>query len=84
MAANKIDRIEKEMHKTRVKITEFQNRLKELEAEKTEQENMQIIQLVRGMSMTPDELAAFLRGGATEAAPTLTPYHEQEDGENEE
>ncbi len=84
MAANKIDRIEKEIHKTRVKITEHQNRLKELEAEKTEQENMQIIQLVRGMSMTSDELAAFLRGGATEAAPTLTPYHKQEGSENEE
>ncbi|MEG2699144.1 MAG: DUF4315 family protein [Ruthenibacterium sp.] len=82
MAVNKIDRIEKEIHRTRQKITEYQNRLKELEAEKTEQENMQIIQLVRGISMTTDDLAAFLRGGATETAPTLTPYHEQEDSDN--
>lgn len=84
MAANKIDRIEKEIHKTRQKIAEFQNQLKELEAEKTEQENLQIVQLVRGMNMTKDEFAAFLRGGAMNAAPAVTPYHEQEDKEDEE
>ena len=84
MAVNKIDRIEKEIRKTQQKITEYQNRLKELEAEKTEQENFQIISLVRGMSMTPDELAAFLRGGAMEQTPALTPYHEKEDSEDEE
>ena len=84
MAVSKIDRIDKEIHKTRQKITEYQNRLKELMAEKTEQENMEIVSLVRGMNMTPGELAAFLRGDAMAAAPTLTPYHEQEDGDNEE
>lgn len=84
MAVSKIDRIDKEIHKTRQKITEYQNRLKELMAEKTEQENMEIVSLVRGMNMTPGELAAFLRSGATEAAPALTPYHEQEDSDNEE
>lgn len=84
MAASKIDRIETEIQKTRQKIMEFQNRLKELEAEKTEQENMQIVQLVRGMNMTRDEFAAFLRGGAMQAAPAVTPYHKQEDNEDEE
>lgn len=83
MAANKIDRIEKEIHKTRQKIAEFQNQLKELEAEKTEQENLQIVQLVRGMNMTKDEFAAFLRGGAMNAVPAVTSYHEQEDKEDE-
>ena len=84
MAVSKIDRIDKEINKTRQKITEYQNRLKELMAEKTEQENMEIVSLVRGMNMTPGELAAFLRSGATEAAPALTPYHEQEDSDTEE
>ena len=36
--ANKIDRIDKEIEKTREKITEYQNRLKGLEAQKTEAE----------------------------------------------
>ena len=36
MAANKIDRINREIEKTREKITEYQNKLKGLEAQKTE------------------------------------------------
>lgn len=40
MAMNKIERIEKEMEKTREKITEYQNRLRTLEAQKTEAENL--------------------------------------------
>ena len=57
--------------------------MKELEAVKTEQENLQIIQLVRSMNMKPDEFAAFLRSGALNAAPTVTPYHKQEDAADE-
>ena len=49
MTNSKIDRIEKEMQKTREKISEYQNRLKELAAQKTEAENLQIIALVRSM-----------------------------------
>ncbi|MEG1242744.1 MAG: DUF4315 family protein, partial [Oscillospiraceae bacterium] len=49
MTNNKIDRIEKEMQKVREKITEYQNRLKGLEAQKTEAENLQIVSLVRSM-----------------------------------
>ena len=84
MAANKIDRIEREIEKTRGKITEFQNKLKELEAQRTEQENVQIVQLVRSMCMTREELAAFLRSGAINTMPVKTKYHEQEDNDNEE
>ena len=47
MTNNKIDRIEKEMQKTREKISEYQNRLKDLAMQKTEAENLQIISLVR-------------------------------------
>ena len=47
MANNKIDRINKEITKTREKITEYQNKLKGLEAQKTEAENLEIVQLVR-------------------------------------
>ena len=81
MAATKLDRIERDIQKTKSKIAEMQKQLKELEAQKTEQENLQIIQLVRGMNMKPEEFAAFLRSGAMQAA---TPYHEQEDNAHEE
>ena len=57
MTNNKIDRIEKEMQKTREKISEYQNRLKELAAQKTEAENLQIIALVRSMRLTRSTLA---------------------------
>ena len=82
--ASKLDRIEKDIQKTKSKIAEYQKQLRELEAQKTEQENLQIIQLVRGMNMKPEEFAAFLRSGAMQAAPTVTAYHEQEDNAYEE
>ena len=84
MAANKIDRINREIEKTREKITEYQNKLKGLEAQKTEAENLQIVQLVRGLNMTPQEFAAFVRGGALQAAPAPIPEFEQEDSAHEE
>ena len=46
------------MNGSKKKISEYQQQLKELEAAKTEQENLQIIQLVRSMNMKPDEFAA--------------------------
>ena len=81
--AKRLSRIERDIERLKEKISEYQQQLKELEAEKTEQEKLQIIQLVRSMNMTPDEFAAFLRSGALNAAPTGTPYHKQEDAAEE-
>ena len=93
MAMNKIERIDREIQKTREKITEYQNRLKGLEAQKTEAENLQIVQLVRAMKLTPQELNAMLKDGGIpgmESAPDYgaeeaADYDEgQEDTEHEE
>ena len=84
MAMNKLERIEKDIEKTKGKIAELQKQLRELEATKTEQENLQIDQLVRGLNMTPQEFAAFVRGGALQAAPAPIPDFEQEDSAHEE
>ena len=85
MANNKIDRINKEIAKTREKITEYQNKLKGLEAQKTEAENLEIVQLVRAMRLTPQELTAMLSGnGIPGIAPIPADYEEQEETENEE
>ena len=84
--AKRLSRIERDIERLKEKISEYQQQLKELEAAKaakTEQENLQIIQLVRSMNMKPDEFAAFLRSGALNAAPTVTPYHKQEDAADE-
>ncbi|MCM1118526.1 MAG: DUF4315 family protein [Ruminococcus sp.] len=89
MAMSKIERINKEIAKTREKITEYQNKLRGLEAQKTEAENLEIVQLVRAMRMTPQELSAMLSGGSIpgmEAAPDYPADHdteEMEDTENE-
>ena len=83
MANNKIDRIDREIEKTREKITEYQNKLKGLEAQKTKAENLQIVQLVRSMRITPQELNALLSGGAIPGM-TAADYEEQEDNTNEE
>ena len=83
MANNKIDRINKEIAKTREKITEYQNKLKGLEIQKTEAENLEIVQLVRAMRMTPQELNAMLKGD-TIPGMTATDYEEQEENVDEE
>ena len=84
MAMNKLERIEKDIEKTKGKIAELQKQLRELEEAKTEQENLQIVQLVLGLNMTPQEFAAFVRGGALQAAPAPIPDFEQEDSAHEE
>lgn len=85
MANTKIDRIDREIQKTREKITEYQNKLKGLEAQKTEAENLQIVQLVRSMRLTPQELTAMLSGEPIPGIATVPAnYDEQEDTENEE
>ena len=64
--------------------------LKGLEAQKTEAENLEIVQLVRAMRMTPQELNAMLSGGgipgmsAAPASDEAADYEEQEDNADEE
>ena len=87
MAMNKIERLDREIQKTREKITEYQNKLKELTAQKTEAENLQIVQLVRSMRLTPQELTVMLSGDAIPgmvALPEDSYTEEQEDAANEE
>ena len=85
MAMNKIERIDREIQKTREKITEYQNKLKGLEAQKTEVENLQIVQLVRAMKLTPQELNTMLSCGGIPGMEPAPDYDEgQEDTEDEE
>lgn len=65
----KIERVVKEIDKTKEKISEFQAKLRELEKQKTELENMEIVDAVRGMDISLADLAALLKaakaGGVT-------------------
>lgn len=57
----KIERVSKDIQKTKDKINEFQTKLRELEKQKTELENMEIVDAVRGMDISLPDLAALLK-----------------------
>ena len=61
MAISKSAKIMAEMEKVKAKIGEQQARLKELEQKHREAENEEIVDIVRGMSVSLDELPALLR-----------------------
>ncbi len=63
MAKNKIQRIDQEIARVREKIAEYQEKLKTLEAQKTEAENLEIVQMARALRLTPEQLNAMLSGG---------------------
>ena len=73
--ATKIERIDREIAKTREKIAEYQEKLKTLEAQKTEAENLEIVQMVLALRMTPEQLSAMLSGGTL---PGMAAHDEQE------
>ena len=79
--ATKIERIDREIQKTREKIAEYQEKLKTLETQKTEAENLEIVQMVRAMRMTPEQLSAMLSGGTL---PGMAAHEKQEDITHEE
>lgn len=56
----KIDRINADIVKAKEKIAEWQARLRDLEKQKTEQENLEIIQAVRGVTASPEEIRDIL------------------------
>ena len=84
MAKNKIERIDQEIAKTREKIAEQQEKLKALEAQKTEAENLEIVQMVRALRMTPAHLNALLAGGMVPGQDAILTDSEQEDMTHEE
>ena len=84
MAKNKIQRIDQEIAKVREKIAEYQDKLKTLEAQKTEAENLEIVQMVRALRMTPAQLNALLAGGMVPGQATGPADPEQEDMPHEE
>lgn len=87
----KLEKIEKEMQKTRDKIAELQKYLKELATQQTEQENLQIVSLVRSLNLSAQQLKEYLQGTAeqqTTPAVSVTAtdtnyYDAQEDSEDE-
>lgn len=86
----KIERVSKDIQKTKDKINEFQTKLRELEKQKTELENLEIVDAVRGMDISLTDLADLLKaakaGGATSSqlGPKSTVHDESKKEEIEE
>lgn len=57
----KIKKINTEYQKNAAKIAELEARQTELTKQRTELENLDIIGLVRGVGLDPDQLAALIR-----------------------
>ena len=60
MATSKTAKITAEIEKTKLKISELQFRQKELEQKLIETENSEIVDIVRGMSISLEELPVLL------------------------
>lgn len=56
-----IEKISKKLEDARNKAAQWQARVRELEKQKQEEENARIIQTVRSVCLSPEQLAAFLR-----------------------
>lgn len=84
----KIQKIVTEIEKIKGKITTQQARLRELEQQKTELENTEIVGMVRSLEVTPEELATIIqaiRTGNTGSLPVIAETLErQEEMDDEE
>ena len=77
----KIDRLEKEIEKTKGKIADMQDRLRDLEKQKTELENTDYVAVARSFKLTPQELAEFLM--TRQMAPENEVTKQEQEGRNE-
>jgi hypothetical protein len=59
----KLERIEMQEQKARAKIASMQAILKQINGQRTEQENLQIIQQIRALKLSREELYTFLNNG---------------------
>ena len=55
----KLEKIDRELEKARSRLLEWQTKVKELEAKRIEEENTQILGLVRSLNISPEDLPKF-------------------------
>lgn len=78
----RIQKLSAEIDKTAARITALQTRLRELQQQKTELENTEILEMVRSVLATPEELAAFIRTYRQQAQ-VPEPFQYQEESHHE-
>lgn len=65
---NKLEKIDRQEQKAREKIAAMQAILKQIGEQRTEQENLQIVQQIRALKLSREELYAFIGGGVLPAS----------------
>lgn len=71
----KMEKISADIVNAKAKIAEWQARLRDLERQKTEHENLEILQVVRGVGTSPEEIRELLdliRATKEPPKPTIT------------
>ena len=79
----KLQKVMAEIEKVKAKIAAQQTHLRELEQQKIELENTEIVGMVRGLDVAPEELAAFIKAFRSSTAGTSDFMKKKEDEENE-
>ena len=82
----KLEKIDKELDKAREKAAEWQAKVRDLEKQRQEEENSMIVQAVRSLKLTPNELAANFRNHTITTSSQVVTKHDEakEDTEHEE
>ena len=78
------EKIRRDIEKVREKITEQQKRLRALEAQLAEEENLEIVRMVKAVKMDNKELTAFLKAYASGMISLPEGMMPEDDTENEE
>ena len=78
----KIEKLAKDIEKTKAKIAEQQARLRDLEKQKTELENTDFVAVGRSYHLTPQELAEFLKTRQMASSQEPSPQEQEEMNED--
>ncbi len=81
-----IEKYRNEIEKTKAKIGELQKRVRDLEQKIAEEENLEIVRMVKAVKLDRDELAVFLKAYASGeiSLPAEQAEHDMEGSEDEE
>lgn len=77
---NKLERYRALQQKKRAKLEKAQQDMNQIDQLVQEEENTQILAVVRSYAMTPEELAAFLREQHADATPLIVEYPKEQEG----
>lgn len=75
---SKIEKLKAELLRAKEKASEWQARARDLERQITEQENLEILQVVRGVAATPEELRGLLDMIRASYSPNMNSQEGQE------